>query len=466
MRQHGRVVPDRLADLLRPWLGGGPAYAALAAGVRGLVLDGRLAVGARVPSERDLAAALGLSRTTVTAGYDALRDEGFLRSDRGAGSRIALPGGSARPDAEPGEAPDVLDLTVAALPAPGLFVDAVQHAALAVRPFLAGHGLHPLGLPVLREGIARHLSGRGLPTTPDQVLVTAGALHAWELLLRALTRPGQRVLVEQPTYPAVLDAVAAASLRPQALPVGAGGWEPVAPDRAVLAHVTPDGQNPTGLLAGDPERRTLLRRLRGTVVVADETFADLVLDGPAPLPLASHDASVVTVGSMSKAFWAGLRIGWVRCEPDLVARLAHARGGSDLASPVLEQLVAARLLESAQDVLPERRALLRASRNGLIDALRRELPDWRCPVPAAGMVLWVELPGRSSTRLAAHALDLGVRLTPGPRFTIDGTADRFLRLPFTVPPGQVDRLMAVLREADARTAAGLLPVRRPSRWTA
>ncbi len=460
------MPPNRLVDLLRPWLGTGPAYTALAAGVRGLALDGRLAVGARVPSERDLAVALGVSRTTVSAAYDTLRDEGFLTSARGAGSRVALPAGPARPDAEAGDVPDGLDLTVAALPAPGLLVNAVQHAALAVRPLLAGHGLHPLGLPVLREAVARHLSGRGLPTEPGQVLVTAGALHGWELLLRVLTRPGQRVLVEQPTYPAVLDAVAAASLRARALPVSSTGWEAIAPEGAVLAHVTPDGQNPTGLLAGERQRRQLLRELRGTLVVADETFADLVLEGPAPRPMAACDASVVTVGSMSKAFWAGLRIGWVRAGPDLVARLAQARGGSDLASPVLEQLVAARLLDSAQDVLPERRALLRVSRDALVTALRRELPDWRCEVPTAGMVLWVELPGRSATQLAAHALDLGVRLTPGPRFTVDGTADRFLRLPFTLPAGQVDRVVSVLHEAEQRTAAGRLPVRRPSRWTA
>lgn len=286
------MAPDRLADLLRPRFGTGSAYAALAAGVRGLALDGRLPVGARVPSERDLAAALGLSRTTVTAAYNTLRDEGFLVSARGAGSRIALPEPPVRPDAEPGDAFEVLDLTVAALPAPGLLVDAVQHAARAVRPLLAGHGLHPLGLPVLRDAVARHLTGRGLPTTPEQVLVTAGALHAWELLLRVVTRPGQRVLVEQPTYPAVLDAVEAASLRAQALPVSASGWEPVTPDRSVLAHVTPDGQNPTGLLAGDVQRRQLLRQLRGLTIVADETFADLVLEGPVPPPLASYGPSV------------------------------------------------------------------------------------------------------------------------------------------------------------------------------
>ncbi len=474
------MLAGRLAALLAPWLGRGPAYAGVAAGIRGLALDGRLPVGVRVPSERDLAGALGLSRTTVTAAYDVLRAEGYLRSDRGAGSRVGLPASvPARPDATPGR-PDLLDLTVAALPAPALLLDAVQEAALALRPLLSGHGLHPYGVPELREAVARHLSGRGLATRAEQVLVTSGALHGWDLLLRALCRPGQRVLVEQPTYPAVIDAVAAHRLRPVALPVSADGWElpggpagspgpagrrlPAPPGH--LAHVTPDAQNPTGLLADETQRRSLLAALRGAVVVADETFADLVLDGPSPPPLATLDSSVVTLGSMSKAFWAGLRVGWVRADPDLLARLAQVRSGQDLAGPVLDQLVAARLLGRADTVLPERRALLRASRDALVRALARELPQWRYAVPRAGVVLWVELPSPGATRLAAHALDVGLRLTPGPRFTLHGTADRRLRLPFTVPPDRADDVARLLRRASELADSGAPTRSTAARWTA
>lgn len=461
------VRPERLAELLDPWLGAGPAYAVVAAGLRGLALDGRLPVGARVPSERQLAAALSLSRTTVSAAYDVLRGEGYLRSDRGAGSRVVLPAAvPMRPDAGPGDRADVLDLTVAALPAPAELVDAVRDAAVDLRPLLAGHGLHPLGVPELRAAVAEHLTARGQPTRATQVLVTGGALHGWDLALRVLARPGQRVLVEQPTYPGVLDAVAAHRLRPVALPVSAHGWE-LPPAPAGLVHLTPDAQNPTGLLASTAQRREILRAVGGATVVVDETFADLVLDGPAPAPLGALDARVVGLGSMSKAFWAGLRIGWVRAEPDLLARLAQSRVGQDLASPVLEQLVAARLLRRAQEILPERRALLRHSRDALVRALAHALPGWRCTVPRAGMVLWVELPEPSATRLAAHALDIGLRLTPGPRFTLHGTADRWLRLPFTLPVEQIDDAVAMLQEAAGRAAARRVPpARAVSRWTA
>lgn len=451
---------ERLAALLVPWQGVGPAYAGLADGVRGLALDGRLPVGTRLPSERDLATALGVSRATVTAGYDVLRAEGFLRSARAAGSRIALPARAPlRPDAPTAAGPadrggrDVLDLTVAALPAPAALLEAVAAASRALRPHLAGHGLHPLGLPELRAAVAAHLGARGLPTVAEQVLVTNGALHGWDLLLRVLGAPGRRVLVEQPTYPAVVDAVRAARARPVAVPVTAAGWELPAPP-ASLAHVTPDGQNPTGLLAGEAERARLLADLAGVTVVSDETFADVVLDGPAPPRLASLDPAVVTLGSTSKAFWAGLRVGWVRAEPDLVAELATARTGQDLAGPVLDQLVAAELLARADDVLPVRRAALAKSRDLLLDVLAAAPVAWTAVPPAAGLVLWLELPApTSATRVAAAALDLGLRITPGPRFTVDGSSDRWLRLPFTAPDEELERAVDLLAAAVARSTA-------------
>ncbi|GHH27966.1 MocR-like transcription factor YczR [Lentzea cavernae] len=459
--------PDRLAALLEPWLsGGGAAYVALSRGVRGLVLDGRLPHGARLPSERSLAATLGVSRTTVSAAYDLLRAEGYLRSAHGAGSSISIPSARVqRPDSVAGEPADVLDLTVAALPAPSQLLDAVTAASADLSSQLAGHGLHPFGLPSLRAAVARHLTGRGLPTEPEQVLVTSGALQGWNLVVRAVCRPGQPVLVEQPTYPAVLDALRAHHVRPVPLPVTAAGWDRP-PAGMSAAHLTPDGQNPTGLVAGEDARRRVLADLRDAVVAVDETFADLVLDGPAPLPAAVLRHDVVTLGSMNKAFWAGLRIGWMRADPALLNRLAHERASVDLGSPVLDQLVAVRLLDDADAILSERRDLLRRSRAALEEALRARVPDWRWTSPRAGMALWIELPRPSATRLAASALDLGLRITAGPRFAVDGTADRWLRVPFTLPAGQAEVVADLLREAWERSSAPSTRDPRVSGWTA
>jgi DNA-binding transcriptional MocR family regulator len=459
--------PERLAALLEPWLAGDvPVYVAVSVGVRSLALDGRLPAGTRLPSERVLAAVLGVNRTTVSAAYNVLRQEGYLRSAHGAGSRISLPATSAqRPDARPGEPLDVLDLTVAALPAPGQLPDAARAAAADLSAQLAGHGLHPFGLPALRTAVARHLTSRGLATGAEQILVTSGVLQGWNLLLRALCRPGAPVLVEQPTYPAVIDAVRAHHLRPVPLPVTAAGWDRPAAG-TTLAHLTPDGQNPTGLVAGEAARGQMLAGLRGAVVAVDETFADLVLDGPAPPPAAVLRRDVVTLGSMNKAFWAGLRIGWARAEPDLLARLAQERASVDLGSPVLDQLVAVRLLEDADAILADRREHLRRSRAALEQALRARLPDWRWSSPGAGMALWVELPHPSATRIASAALDLGLRITPGPRFTVDGTADRWLRLPFTLAAHQADTVAGLLQEASLRSASPPNRDLHVPRWTA
>lgn len=472
------MTPDRLAALLAPWLEHGVAYSSLASGVRGLVLDGRLAAGARVPSERALAVAAGLSRTTVSAAYDVLRSQGYLLSAHGAGSRVALPAAAPqRPDGVPTPWPGadpgtVLDLTVAAPSAPARLLDAVERAGRELPRLLTGPGLHPLGLAGLRARVAEHLSGRGLPTTAEQVLVTSGAMAGWDLLLRALTRSGDRVLVEQPTYPGILDAVLAQQRRPLALPVSAAGWEGLASvrGRAALAHVTPDGQNPTGLVASAEQRAEMVSRLAsgpdGCTVAVDESFADLVLEGPTPPRTAALDPRAITLGSLNKVVWAGLRVGWLRADAATVARLASARGSVDLAGPVLEQLVATALLDDVDAVLAERLAAVRRSRDALLAALARALPSWRCQRPAGGMVAWVELPTAGSTLLAAHALDLGLRLTPGPRFTLDGTADRWLRLPLTVAPERADAVVGVLAAAWARVEARVPTGSTPARWTA
>jgi DNA-binding transcriptional MocR family regulator len=136
---------------------------------------------------------------------------------------------------------------------------------------------------------------------------------------------------------------------------------------------------------------------------------------------------------MSKAYWGGLRIGWVRASAPLVQRLAAIRVGVDMASPVLEQLVGVRLLAQAPQIVAARRAQLLARRDTLVAALREQLPEWSFTVPSGGVMLWAELDGPISSALARAAEDVGVRLAPGPRFGLDGTLERFLRLPFALP---------------------------------
>ena len=192
----------------------------------------------------------------------------------------------------------------------------------------------------------------------------------------------------------------------------------------------------------------------------DETIAGLELDGATPPPsVAVFDAdgdTVISTGSMSKTFWAGLRIGWIRANPALVQRLAAARAALDIASPVLEQLVAVELLGAAETVMERQRVAARERRDAFAAALRALLPEWRFSVPAGGLSLWIELDAPRSTALAAIADRYGLRLAAGPRFGVDGAFERFLRLPYSLPA-------PVLEDAASRLAVAWRAVSDPRR---
>jgi DNA-binding transcriptional MocR family regulator len=137
----------------------------------------------------------------------------------------------------------------------------------------------------------------------------------------------------------------------------------------------------------------------------------------------------------------------------LISRLAMARATTDMASPVLEQIIATHVLREMDAIMDERRALVRVRRAALSDALRAGLPDWSFSVPTGGLFTWVELPGPISTSLAVRAAELGLHITPGPRFGEAGLLERYVRLPFALAPEQLERAVAILaRAASAATA--------------
>ncbi|WP_335976072.1 MocR-like transcription factor YczR [Streptomyces sp. CA2R106] len=456
-----------------------PAYRGLADGVRLLVLEGRLQVAARLPAERELALALGVSRTTVAAAYEALRAEGFAHSRRGAGSWTAIPEGHILPSRSleplpPDAAGSVIDLGTAALSAPEPWLTRAMQGALAELPaYAATHGDFPAGLPVLREAIADRYTARGVPTMPEQIMVTTGAMGAVGAVARHSVGYGERVAAESPSYANVLELFRETGSRlvPVALRERLGGWDMdtwrrVMRDAAPrMVYVMPDFHNPTGTLVGDDERRELVEaaRVAGATVVADETMAELVLDGKESgvRPLAAFDrgGTVMTVGSASKSVWAGLRIGWVRSTPDVVRRLVSARAYLDLASPVVDQLAVAWLLrgDGWEQALASRRDRARECRDDLVAALRAHTPGWDFSVPRGGMTMWVRTGDVSGSRLAVTGERLGVRVPAGPRFGIDGAFESYIRIPFTVSGPAADEAAARLAQAAELVRSGAAP---------
>jgi DNA-binding transcriptional MocR family regulator len=430
----------------------------LAAALRALVLDGRLAVESRLPAERTLAAALAVSRATVTGAYDQLREQGYVASRQGAGSWVTLPGGHrpAPSDAIVDPGGGSLDLRIAAMPAPAVLEEVFEAAVRELPRWLDHHGYDPLGLPPLRRAIAARFEARGLPTRPEQILVTNGALHAVDLSLRVVLPRGRRALVELPSYPAALDALRGAGARLTPVPLTDVGWDVAAIEAAAreqfpaVAYLIPDFHNPTGLVMDAGARARCLRALEhaGATVVIDETFVELNLDGVAmPAPAAAFGGErTITIGSLSKAVWGGLRVGWARADPALIHRLVTARAATDLASPLFEQIVATHTFERLDEILAERRGVIRIRRAALAAALDGQLPQWSYMLPAGGLFVWAQLPTPVASSLAIQAASRNVHLTPGPRFAAAGLLERHVRLPFTLSPGQLERAVGIIAE--------------------
>lgn len=439
-------------------------YAALADGLRLLISDGRIPPGTRLPSERELTTVLAVSRTTVTRAYDVLRERGYLRSRQGSGSVTTVPRVAAEsrdPVLSPAHGDnDTVDLTCAAPVSPPGVAAAFEAAVAELPAYLGGTGYFPSGLPALKDRIAQRYSERGVPTSPEQILVTNGALSAHAIVARTLLAVGDRVVVETPGYPNTLAGLRRSGARLVGTTVDPAGWDVEALRNtinqagAAAAVLVPDFHNPTGSLMPDEERADVARAMNasGAVAVVDETLVEMAVDDVAmPVPMAAVVTDCISIGSASKAFWGGLRIGWVRAPHRRVGDLISARLALDLGAPLMEQLALAHLMDSRTEVLRHHREQLRVSRQALTESLTRHLPDWRYLVPQGGLALWCELPVPLSTALAASAERHGVLIAPGPSFTSDGSHERFVRLPYTRSADElgvaVERIAAAWEDA-------------------
>jgi DNA-binding transcriptional MocR family regulator len=303
-------------------------------------------------------------------------------------------------------------------------------------------------------------------------MVTTGALHAIGLILATYTQPGDRVLVEQPTYHGALAAITTAGARPVPVAIAEDGWDLTVLRNAIrqlapsLAYLVPDNHNPTGRTMPQEQRQELAALIAdtGTRTIIDETMTEVWLDEPVPPPVATAMTRrrdlMLTIGSMSKSFWGGLRIGWIRADPATLASIAALRPSIDMGTPILEQLAAAELLRPGHDVLPERRDILRTRRALMVSLLGEHLPDWQPVAGGGGLALWVRLPTPMSSALSAAASRMGLDIPPGPRFGVDGSLERFIRIPFTLPPDQMTEAVRLLAQAWHAVTGAAAPQQR------
>ncbi|MFD5589241.1 PLP-dependent aminotransferase family protein [Streptomyces sp. NPDC127063] len=361
--------------------------------------------------------------------------------------------------------PEVINFA-GGLPAPELFdrtgIAAAFRAVLEDTPARALQYATTEGEPVLREALAARITGRGLPTGADDLLITTGSQQALSLLATALVDPGDTVLVENPCYLAALQVFGLAGARVVAVPGDEDGPDPraleelVARERPKLLYTVPTFQNPTGrtMPAGRRAALAAVAARCGLWIVEDDPYGELRYDGePVPWIAAHEDARdrTVLLGSFSKVMAPGLRLGWLRAPQGLRRACAVAKQAADLHTPTVNQLAAAHYLdvldahvERVREVYGERRDAMLA---GLPDALPAGSTWTR---PEGGMFLWVRLPSSyDTTALLPRVVRHDVAYVPGAPFYASAPDPRTLRLCFvTQTPEEID-------EGLRRLAAGL-----------
>jgi DNA-binding transcriptional MocR family regulator len=454
----------------------GPLHRRLSTGIRTSIQHGLALHGTRLPSERDLALALRISRNTVVAAYNALRDEGWLESKTGNGTWVRRESGLVRDAQEEARIEhiaqnsllSVLDLgetsidfaTGTPYPLKGFPAEALALTPEENERLLNTRHYYPFGLPALRQAIAAHYTNSGLDTSPDDILVTSGAQQAIMLTGSLFLQRGDPVLIEDPCYFGALEAFRTLGARPHTLPVGDAGVEPQTFRDALtaatprLAYLTPTFQNPTGTVMPAIARREIVQAAsqRGIPLIDDRTLADISLEQVPERGLAVYDTTgtTLTIGSLGKLMWAGLRIGWIRAARHLVERLVRLKMANDLGTALPTQALAVKLLALHPEAKALRRRELSAKRDLMVSLLREQLPDWSFSVPCGGLFLWVELPRGNSSELAQVAMRHRLVLLPGSNMSADHRHSNMLRLPFLLEENElregVRRLVVAWRD--------------------
>lgn len=400
----------------------GPLHLQIAGQFRDAVRDGRLRSGHRLPSSRELARQLGVSRSVTQSAYDQLHAEGWIAGRVGAGTYVADLTPLARPTPPPAvhrEAPRPLLCLRAGIP----YVDRRPDAewrriwrAVGTRPPARGYD-DPAGIPELRVALAEHVGrARGVACAPDNIVVTSGSTHGLRLLFSATRERGDRIGIEDPGYRNAVTAARDHGLRIVDCPVDADGLRvEELPGGLSAVYVTPSHQFPFGGRLPVARRNALVdwARRTGAVLIEDDYDSEFRFD-VAPLPaLAQLDLDrVVHLGTASKTVSPALRIGWlVASEPVAAAVAAYRTTAGDWPSWPLQAAMLEMLREGYLDRSVKRGRRRYADRCARV--CERLAPFGRIAGRDAGLHVTLELPpGTDETAIAEAARDAGVEVVP------------------------------------------------------
>jgi len=455
-----------------------PLYVQLRDQLRALVHCGDLRPGDRIPASRELASQLGVHRTTVANAYAELEAEGLIQGHVGRGTFIratAAPLRIAPPPPAAGNggvrweslfaderADEALSRLTQAVPAESLsFVMArpaeeffpVEEFRNCCNTVLRREAARILqlgpsdGYAPLKEVLVQLLRSEGLQIKDENLLITDGCQQGLDLLCKAFLRPGDAVVLENPTYPGAIAIFAGARVRCLGVPVRTDaepGVDIAALEATLMANrvkllvLTPDFQNPTGTTLPLAARRRLLEiAARHQVpVVEDHIYARLRSRGERVPSLKQLDRAnlVIQLDSFSKVAFPGLRVGWCIAPESVIERLRLVKQTTDIHT---DQLAQATLAEFTRRGLLTRhlarmRKVYRSRLAVLEEALKRHMPEEvRWTRPQGGMCLWVELPpGFDASELLIHVRERGVLFAPGRYFYFQNPQPNALRLGF------------------------------------
>ncbi|QNE19910.1 PLP-dependent aminotransferase family protein [Kribbella qitaiheensis] len=403
--------------------GSGPLHLQLAEQFRAAIRDGRLQAGHRLPSTRDLARDLSVSRSVAQAAYDQLHAEGWIQGRTGSGTYVAdvvplQPAERRRVPQPPAPQEKLLSLR-AGIPFIGGSADAGwRRAWREVSAQLPPPGYEePAGMPALREAMAAHVRRvRGIACGPENVLITNGTIHGLRLLLSVRHRPGERIAIEDPGY---LNAVVAArDHQLEVVDIGVdedGLLVSELGDDLAAAYVTPSHQYPLGGRLPVARRNELIRwaRRTGATLIEDDYDSEFRYD-VAPLPaLAQLDLDrVVHLGTLSKILSPALRLGWLVASTEVVDALAAYRAQSgDWPAWPMQAAFLAMLRDGYLDQVIRRTRRLYADRRNLTCAVLA--PHGRVIGQDAGLHITLLLPDSIDDReVAARARRAGVVVAP------------------------------------------------------
>ena len=451
-----------------------PVYRQLADQIKSAVSSGLLQPGDKLPPTRDLAELLKINRSTVSAAYAVLEEDGLLVGQVGRGSFVANQPISLESKNRPSNLDELISFA-SSRPSQDLFP--LEDFRTCGQQVLSSPEVNqilqlgsPYGYSPLRRYLIEQARAAGVARKDDEIMITNGCQQALDLMERAFA--GVMTVVEDPVYPGVKNVFAKSGGKCLGLPVTTSGidlneFRQCLSNPIRLAILTPNFQNPTGVTMPVEARLEIiaLARKHGVQLVENNIYEQLRYTGEdiPPIKHLDHSGGTIQLGSFSKIAFPGLRVGWVIGPKAIINRLAELKQACDLHSDQLSQAVLLRFAESG--LMAEHRVRARAAGSvrlrAILEACSRYLPTGSVFTrPEGGMNLWVTLPnGLDTSALCRPAEQMGVSYLPGKAFEVSGDHTRSLRLSFAgLTSEHIEEGMRRLGKLFENAQAGYLPM--------